>query len=99
MAVASCILGHTVSMIKKGEIMTQNELYDKFLKLSVKLDNMYRDSELDITDAEYDKIKNWILNIAYVLGLACQNFNEKKLKSFENAYDEAEKIIYSKRGK
>ena len=75
--------------------MTQNELYDKFLKLSVKLDNMYRDSELDITDAEYDKIKNWILNIAYVLGFGKQY---KNLKPFENAYDEAEKMIYSKRG-
>ena len=78
--------------------MTQNELYDKFLKLSVKLENMYRDSELDITDMEYNKIKNWILNISYVLGLTCQRFSDKKLKSFENAYDEAEKMIYSKRG-
>lgn len=78
--------------------MTQNELYDKFLKLSVRLDNMYRDSDLDITDVEYDKIKNWILNLAYVLGLGCQKFNEKKLKAFENAYDEAEKMIYSKWG-
>lgn len=78
--------------------MTQNELYDKFLKLSVKLDNMYRDSDLDITEAEYDKIKNWILNLTYVLGLSCQKFSDRKLKAFVNAYDEAEKMIYSKRG-
>ena len=44
MVVVSCILGHTVSMIKEGK-MTQKELYDKFLKLSVRLDNMYQDSD------------------------------------------------------
>lgn len=78
--------------------MTQDELYDKFLKLSVELDNLYRDSALaDMTDEEYDKIKNWILNIAYVLGLSCQKFGEKKLKAFERAYDEAEKMIYSRK--
>lgn len=77
--------------------MTRNELYDKFLKLTVKLDNLYQNSDLDITQEEYDEISNWLKNISWVLGFEPSDFSEENLKTFERTYDEAVNKIYSKR--
>ena len=77
--------------------MTRNELYDKFLKLTVNLDNLYQNSDLDITQEEYDEISNWLKNISWVLGFEPRDFSEENLKTFERTYDEAVNKIYSKR--
>lgn len=76
--------------------MTRKELYEKFLKLSAKYENLFNNSDLDITQEEFDGTSNWIKNIAYVLGFEPVNFTEKNLKTFENTYNEAEKIVYSR---
>lgn len=76
--------------------MTREELYDKFLKLSVRLDNLYNDSELDITEKEYNQLSNWIKNIAYVLGFEPENLSDKKLSTFSLTYIQAEKEVYSR---
>lgn len=76
--------------------MTREELYDKFLKLSVRLDNLYNDSELDITEKEYNQLSNWIKNIAYVLGFEPEKFSDKKLSTFSLTYIQAEKEVYSR---
>lgn len=76
--------------------MTREELYEKFLKLSVKLDNLYNDSELDITDKQYNQLSNWIKNIAYVLGFEPSKFTDKQLQTYMLTYRQAETEVYSR---
>ncbi|MBQ2174105.1 MAG: hypothetical protein II453_03185 [Alphaproteobacteria bacterium] len=76
--------------------MNRTELYQKFVALLNKMTNWYRNSDLDITDIEFDGLENWLKSIIYVLEKEPVDFDNKKLKSFENTYNNAEKEIYSK---
>lgn len=75
---------------------TRKTLADKYLKLSNHLTNFYNDSELDITDEQYNRLSNWIKYTEKYIRSAAIFFSEFALKGYENDYDIIEKDIYSK---
>lgn len=73
--------------------MNQNELYEKYLKLANYLENLYRNSDLDIVDVQFERAKDKLLMFAYMLGF--RKLSKKNVGILEKKYyqyrDEIEK--------
>lgn len=76
--------------------MNRTDLFNKFVALLNKMNNWYRNSDLDITDIEFNGLENWLKSIIYVLEKEPVDFDARKLNAFEQTYNNAEKEIYSK---
>ena len=73
--------------------MSQQELYLKYLGFANYVENLYRNSELDITDVQFENAKDKILLFAYMLGF--RKVSKKNVGILEKKYyqykDEIEK--------
>lgn len=73
--------------------MNQKELYLKYLEFANYVENLYRNSELDITDVQFENAKDKILLFAYMLGF--RKVSKKNVGILEKKYyqykDEIEK--------
>lgn len=76
--------------------MKRQDLHEKFSKLLVRLENRYCNSDLDITDTEYGRLRAWLESIAYVLKSEPVDFTDAKLAAFERTYNEAEREVFSR---
>lgn len=73
--------------------MTKQELYIKYLELANYLENLYRNSDLDIVDVQFENAKDKLLMFAYMLGF--RKLSKKNVSILEKKYhqykDEIEK--------
>ncbi|MBQ1758992.1 MAG: hypothetical protein IIZ94_04835 [Prevotella sp.] len=73
--------------------MTKQELYIKYLELANYLENLYRNSDLDIVDVQFENAKDKLLMFAYMLGF--RKVSKKNVGILEKKYyqykDEIEK--------
>ena len=65
----------------------RNDLYKKYLNLATYMENLYRNSDLDIVDAQFNFAKDKLLLIAYSLGLSRLKITGKTLDELENRYE------------
>lgn len=73
--------------------MTKQELNIKYLELANYLENLYRNSDLDIVDVQFENAKDKLLMFAYMLGF--RKLSKKNVGILEKKYyqyrDEIEK--------
>lgn len=71
----------------------KQELYIKYLELANYLENLYRNSDLDIVDVQFENAKDKLLMFAYMLGF--RKLSKKNVGILEKKYyqykDEIEK--------
>lgn len=71
----------------------KQELYIKYLELANYLENLYRNSDLDIVDVQFENAKDKLLMFAYMLGF--RKVSKKGVGILEKKYyqykDEIEK--------